>query len=582
MNYKKLKTVAKDVVTKGSFLDKTILSTMKRISDIVGATLGPGGRPVLIEREDYDLPPFVTKDGVTVFRSLGFNDPAEHAIMEVARDASGRTAEEAGDGTTTATVLAESIVRLTYDYCKKNPKVSPQRVVRLLNEAYSNTIVPLVEAKKVKVDFGSENSAKLLKSVAKVSANGDSALAEAVLKCYDLVGDQGNVTIVEETGDFGYKVEKIQGYPILMGYEESCGKFYSKFINDSASQKCVMEDCYFLLYHGVINEPQNLLPILHKVGEMWEMKVEGAKHNVVILANGYSEQTIGFLAVNFANPQTLNVFPLTLPKNAQMNSPLLTLEDVAAITGASIIDPLNSPLDRAEILDLGGGNINFESQKWRSTIFGYVDEDRVIERSEDLKVLLTTAESSLDKVMYEERLARVSGGIAKLTVVGASNGELKERRDRADDAVCAVRGAIKHGVLPGGGWLLFALSELFRNSQDPVLKEVLAPALFEPVHRLLVNSGYNDEEIDRILEKVKWGVENDQAIVFDISEHHHVDPWEQGILDSVPAVQNAIKNSISIASLLGTLGGMVVYERDEAYERSEASAVKELTERANG
>lgn len=587
MNYKKLKSVQKDVLSKSKHLDDRVIKTMKKISDVVGATLGPGGRPVLIEREEFDLPPFVTKDGVTVFRALGFDDSFEHAIMEVARDAAGKTADEAGDGTTTATVLAEAIVRLTHEYCARNPKISPQKVVRTLIEAFNASVEPLVKENAVKAVLTEEQGRKLLLNVAKVSANGDEQLANAVLECFDLVGDQGNVTIVEESGPFGYKVEKIQGYPIQLGYEECCGKFFPKFINRVDTQKCVMEDCVFLLYHGAINDFQSLIPILHKAGESWSMSAQGAKnifnkHNIVVVATGFSEQVIASLSVNFANPDTLNVYPLLVNRTPQLNGQLMSLEDLAAITGANILDPLNYPLDEAELTDLGPGGLTFEASRWRSVVLGFVDEDLLIERADKLETLLSTAESVVDKLEFEERLARVSGGIAKLKVQGVSNGELKERRDRAEDAVCAVKGAIKHGCLPGGGWMLLKLSAMFKKSMHPVLKEVMAPALYEPVLRLLTNSGYNEDEIDYILGKIKKTQEEGLVFTYDLLNGRHVDPWEEGILDSVPAVVEAIKNSLSIASLLGTLGGLVVYTRDHEYERQEARSNQDYIDSVRG
>lgn len=587
MEYGKVKSVGKNVTARGAYLDSKILDTMARISDVVGGTLGPGGRPVLIERYEHDLPPFVTKDGVTVFRALGFEDSYEHCIMEAARDAAVKTGDEAGDGTTSCTILAESLVRLTYNYCQQNPKASPQKVARTLMNAYRTYIEPTVKEYSVTAGLDAEGKKRLF-HVAKISANGDEQLAEAVLQCFDITGDQGNVNIVEATGPSGYHVEKVQGYPVLIGYEECCGKFYSKFINRPDTQKCVMEDVVFLLYHGAINEPQLLLPILNKAHEQWEMSAQGAegifnRHNIVVIATAFSEQVIGWLAANFEHSQTLNIYPMVIPRTPQLNGTMLTLEDLAALTGAVILDPLNDNLDTATVNDLGGWRgipkgkgLRFEASRWKSVVYGMVDEDAVIERVNDLEVLVGTAESTIDKILFQERLARVSGGIAKLTVMGSSNSEIKERKDRADDAVCAVKGAIKHGCLPGGGWTLLMLSEHFRNSDDPVLSQILAPALFEPVHRLLTNAGYVDDEIDYILGKVKDGWEAGVVSVFDVLNGRHVDPWDEGVLDSTPAVLDAIRNSMSIASVLGTLGGLVVFRRDHELERKQADSVRDF------
>lgn len=577
MQYQKVKSVSKQVRTKGNSLEKIILDTMRTISEIVGATLGPGGQQVLIERQEHNLPPMVTKDGVTVFRSLGFDDPAAHSIMEAARDASVRTASEAGDGTTTATILSEAIVRKTHEFTKSNPRVSPQKVVRRLEKAFREVIEPSIKALSIPAKL-SENDRGLLHSVAKISANGDVELADAVMQCFDLVGDDGNVTIAELSGPSKYEVERIEGYPIPMGYEESCAKYYQKFINDAATQRCVMEKPVFVLYHGRITEFQTMLSLLDMVGQAWQGR--GFNHNVVVVATGFSEQVLSALAFNFAEPTSLNVFPLLVPQSPFMNGQLAFLEDLSAITGAAILDPMNKPMEQATLEDLGPGVGCFESTRFRSNIVGNnanpeeasFQDETILLRVDELKTQIANAGSELEKTFLQERIGKLTGGIAKLKVIGASNGELKEKRDRAEDAVCAVRGAIKYGCVPGGGWVLLKLMSILKNENDTILNKVLIPALFEPVKRLLSNVGVNDEEATQILEPVlkslTLGVS--EAVVFDALEGKHVKAVEAGVLDATPAVLEAVRNSISIASLLGTLGGTVVFKRDLDLERSEA------------
>lgn len=564
MQYRKVKSVAKVVTPNGNELRSKVLGTMKRISDIVGATLGPGGMPVLIERQEENLPALVTKDGVTVFRHLGFEDPAAHVIMETARDASVRTASEAGDGTTTATVLSQAIVENLHKYCLDNPKISPQRVVRELEAAFKEVIEPLVRSMAIKASLD-EQGVKLLKTVAKVSANGDEALADAVMQCFDIVGDEGNVTISETSGPSEYRVEQVEGYPIPMGYEESCAKFYPNFINDPGTQRCFLEKPVFILYHGRLTEIQTVLDLLSKVGQGWKEN-SYHHHNVVLITTGFSESVLGHLAINFADPTTINIFPLLAPQSAHPNGQLHFLEDMAAITGAELFDPLNKPLGVGTLEDLGPGIEYFEASRYRSTAVGYADEDLLLVRVDEVKTMLRAPESNLDRIMLEERLGKLTGGIARLIVVGASNGELKEKRDRAEDAVCAVRGALKQGCLPGGGFVLLMLSlELYQKSD--VLKKVLAPAMKQPFYRLLSNCGYNTEEISDIENNLY--VRSDTK-VFDAMKGDYVDPMQDGVLDSLPAVLEAIRSSLSVASLLGTLGGTVVYKRDDTLERSEA------------
>lgn len=584
MQYQKTKSVAKSVTTHEDGLDAKVLSTMKRISAIVGATLGPSGRPVLIERQEFDLPAMVTKDGVTVFRSLGFQDPVAHLIMETARDASLRTASEAGDGTTTATILTESIVRRTHEFCKKNPKVSPQRVVRRLETIFRDVIEPSIHKLAMKADLSTESGKKLLHSVAKISANGDSDLADAVMECYELVGDEGNVTLTEISGPSHYEVERLEGYPVYMGYEDSCAKFKDKFINDPGLQRCMLENPLFAVYHGRITDIQTIQMLMESVADAWqnpETANSESRHNVVLVATGFSESVLANLGVNFQAMTSINVFPLLAPMSPVVNGQLGFLEDLCAVTGSRLLDPLNCPFDQATVEDLGRQAKTFESSRFRSTVSWDLtpENEMAIQLQVDkLTANITQAPSLLDKSFLEERIGKLTGGIAKLKVIGASNGELREKRDRAEDAVCAVRGAIKHGCLPGGGWTLLKLvSELDTKDADSIVKEVLIPALQEPFERLLTNCGMTTEEISVIKERVtdaivKGFAKSDvkKALVYDAMDHKFVEPIAGEVLDSTPAVLEAIRTSISNAANLGTLGGIVAFGRDLEMERSEA------------
>lgn len=578
-SYRKSKTVAKTIIGPGLKLENVVLSTMKTITNIVGATLGPSGKAVLIERQEYGLPHIFTKDGVTTFRNLGFEDPTAHMIMEAARDASVRTASEAGDGTTTATVLAEAIVRYTNEYCKANPKVSPQKVVRKLEKAFKEFIEPSIKKWSLTPDE------KMLKSVAQLSANGDVELADAVMKCFDFIGDDGNISIVEVSGPSHYEVEHISGFPISMGFEESCAKLFPLFINDKVNNRCLLEKPVFVLYFGTITSTQTIIRLMEKIAQAWahpEMagREKAFTPNVVLVATGFSESVLGDLGANFTAPQTINVFPLITPKTGAQNAELHFLDDLAAITGAKVFDPITHTLDNAELDDLGYGGIqSFEAQRYRSTILGIADEGLVIARAEDLKNALNSAESKMDKYVLEERLAKLTGGVAKLKVVGASNGELREKRDRAEDATFAVRGARKHGCLPGGGWTLAKLASTVALYNDSILSSVLYPALLEPIHKLFTNCGLHEDEFDPIVNRLLTGTFN--LDTYDAMEGKWVNAVEGGILDSTPAVLEALRNSISIASMLGTLGGTVVFQRDMESEEAEAAATNSFLESYN-
>ncbi len=591
--YAKAKSAAKRIDIRGEAMEKLVAKTMDVIAGIVGSTLGPGGMPVLIERQEFNLPSMVTKDGVTVMRSLGFRDPVQHALLEAARDAAVRTASEAGDGTTTATVLAQAIVERLHAYCRANPKVSPQAVVRRLESVFKTVVEPLIVGLATKADITTDEGRRLLHSVAKVSANGDTALADAVMQCFDLVGDGGNVTITESSGPSHYEVERISGFPVALGLEDCCLRFAPDFINDPGSQRCFMPKPACLVYHGRISDFGALVSIMQKVAAaMLDPGETEYKHvNLVIFATGFGDSALTGLATNFKDPRTMNAFPLVAPMTAEPGSQLQFLLDVAALTGATILEPNGTPLEQAQLLHLGRGIEAFEAHRWRSNIIlgepSELDdertvqlraerEDRVLNRSADVEQQLQQAPSEFTRALIQERLAKLNGGIARLRVIGASNGELKEKRDRAEDAVCGVRGAIKHGCLPGGAWTLLKTIDVLRGSypKDTAVTDVLVPALFAPMAKLMDNSGVLDaDERQALLGPITAGLtESDvsKAVVYDFLAGKHVWAFDAGVLDSTPAVLEAVRNALSIASLLGALGGTVVFERDRDMELYEA------------
>ena len=478
--------------------------------------------------------------------------------------------------TTTATILGESFIRYTQEFCRKYPHISFQRVARILQRFFDDDLEPRIEALSIPADNGTAEGRKLLHGVARVSANGDTALADATMQCFDIIGDEGNVTIVENMGPSGYGVEKIDGYPVPMGYEDCCGPFYQKFINDPGIQMCVMDKPSFLLYHGKITDFNVLFPVMSQIANEVSngLEIDGQKmtHNVVVCAQGFSETVLANLAAGFVMEGTLNIFPLRVPPSPLKTGAWDFLADLAALTGATILDPLERPLQNFEFSHLGTGIRVFEAGRFRSNIIGHRDDILVLERVDQITKQLTDLQNSeLDRTLMRERCAKLTSGIAKLIVTGSSHGEVKERRDRAEDAVCAVRGAIKHGVLPGGGVVLKHLSDVFQHqlnytSDDSrlVATEVLVPALLEPVLRLFTNAGYSDAEAREMVNQLSL------TAAYDILERKFVDPVVALLVDSTPAVLEALRNSVSIGWSLGTCGGIVAFPRDRAVDRQEA------------
>jgi chaperonin GroEL len=566
--YRKAKTAPKIFQCDQKFLKNKVLSTMKKISDIVGSSLGPGGRVTMIESDYPGIPHKLTKDGVTIFKSLGAHDSYEHLIIETTRDVAQRTATEAGDGTTTATILAYAIIANLFDFCEKNPKYSPQKATRRIAEVTEKILIPYIHSRSIKVDTENKD---LLKMVAKISANGDSDMADAVIKAFEEIGygDASHVTIRELSGKKRYEVERIDGFPIPMGYEDSIGKLHTAFINDQANQRCFLEKPLFILYDGKINDLMGVGPLLEKLGDKYVNEGNSDYKNVVIFCHGYSEAVLTQLAFNFSNPGTMNVLPMITPMEQFVNSQLQFLHDLSAFTGAKVFG-LKDQITTATERDLGGHMESFECSRFRSTVVGDPDPTNVQIRAEDLRVMKENGESEAEKIWLEERIGKITNGIAKLTIYGGSNGELKEAHDRCEDAVCAVRSAISHGALPGGcrlslDMIVKLLEEL--EEGDPA-REVLGSALMELPKKLLYNAGYNSEEVEEVVGMLI----NNPNIVYDVENQKYGKAEDLGLLDATKAVSESLSNAVSIANVLGTMGGIVCHPRDEVFERSEAKA----------
>jgi chaperonin GroEL len=568
MSHRRAKTSPKIFECDHDKLKKIVLKTMGRISAVVSGTMGPGGKPCLLESEYPGIPHSFTKDGVNTFKSLGSFDPYEHLIIESTYDAAKKTSSEAGDGTTATTLLSYSIISNLFDFCEKNKKYSPQKATRRISKVTKDLILPFIRENSIKV---TEENKHLLKMVATISSNGDHEMADAVIDCFEQIGysDSSHVTIRQLSGPEKYYVERIDGFPIPMGLEESIGKLHVAFINDVANQRCYLEKPLFLLYDGNVNDLIMFMPILEGLGKKYVEESSSDYKNVVIVAHGYSENVLTHLAFNFSNPNTLNVLPMITPMAQFLNSQTHFLHDLSAFTGAKVFG-LKDPVNLATLNDLGHGMENFEAYRFRSTVVGDPDPVNVELRADDLKTMMRSAESQAEKIILEERIGKITNGIAKLTIYGGSNGELKEKHDRAEDSVLAVRSTITHGALPGGGRIALNLAlKLAQELEagDPA-KEVLMPALLAIPNTLLANAGYSSEEIEEIVAKL---LENPE-LVYDIENQKYGAAEELGIFDASKAVEEAINNAVSIASVLGVLGGIVAFPRDEAFERSEAKA----------
>jgi len=450
----------------------------------------------------------------------------------------------------------------------QNPKISPQSIVRELQG-----LVPFLkkEVYGYKIDATGEDFEDILSRVATVSANQDEELADIILDAFDTVGEEGNLTIVEAEGPSKYVVEKITGYTVDTGYEESCKKFASQFINDRSGTLVGLEHPVFILYDGIIQDISQVLDELNKLFEHFQT-TNTTNKNVVLVAHGFADTILGDLHINWNTPNMMKVYPLLTPQRAIMNWRSQFLKDLQAYIGAPIFNPLDAPFSGVDPELLVKNNLvtAFEASRFRSSIISKEDSELIDERVEELKLQLEKPESKYEANDLEVRIGKLSSGIARLIIYGPSQGETREKRDRAEDAWMAIRGAIKYGVVPGGGYVLvrlsaklMAMAQQCKSPRKKAALEILSSALLEPVRQLYLNYGFTNEETE---EKILNILLNEDSI-YDISKEENV-PLKE-LLDSAPAVTEAIESSISIASLLGTLGGVVSFDRDFDSDKEE-------------
>lgn len=542
-------------------LSAKILSSLQKTAEIVGGTLGPFGQSVLCEPQDSNHKMYATKDGVTVYKNLGYDDVIEQAILEAARDAIVRTVEEAGDGSTSATILCYAITKYTREAIAKDRTIPPQKLVRAIN-AIVPTINSFVKNNRLVID--ENNYEEALYKVGFLSANADGEIAKVIMECHNLVGDDGNMIVTEAYGEPAtYNVLKHNGFTMDRGYEVSCERWHGEFINDPGNSRIYHEKPVYLLYDGVINDPSTISYALGSLAALYTSDTEKYPNAAVIIAHGFSESVLQFLAVN-ARHGDFKCVPLKTVQEVTLNSGTHYLHDIAAYTGAIVFNAISKPLQQATEAELLQGKSDaFEMARFRSSIIGEPDEFSVQVRVEELRRIVANGESSYDRRFAATRISKLTCGIAKVTVVAPSQVEIREKKDRMEDAWCAVRAAAKHGALPGGCWTLVHLSKFLHEqalaSPDKATAtacRVMSAACLEPFRTLYTNAGYNPEKIETMLTMMHLREQE----TFDLQNDKWVPKFD--ILDSAPAVLEALKNSISTSSLMGTLGGVVLFKRD--------------------
>ena len=493
-----------------------LVSGIDIIADAVKSTLGARGQTVLIESDQFTHGIHVTKDGVSVARSIVLDDPTQNLAVQMVKEASEKTATAAGDGTTTSIVLTQGLIHGSQQFMK--PEDNPTKVLREVKEL-ATSVATALDTMSIPV---TEES---LASVATISANNDPELGQIIADAYTMVGKDGVVTVETSQNATTYS-EVVSGMKIARGW---MSKY---FVTDQKKNEAILEDCYILVSDQEITSLNNIEHLLAPI-------VQGGK-SILIIAE-MSENALNSLNLNRLKG-VIKACGIIPPSFGHMRSEIM--EDIACATGAKFIsDGTGDNLSLVAFSDLG------HAQK---VVVG--KESTIIITDDDVSEELTARvegirdnikESKGDKKFLEERLANLAGGVGVIYVGAQSDVEMKEKRDRVEDAVYATKAAIEGGILPGGGIALLNIaSEICGCSTS---KNILKHALQQPFNTILENGGYDANEVKG---EIALNYQNSFGYGFDVKEGKIGNMIEMGIIDPLKVTKSALENAVSVATTI--------------------------------
>ncbi|MBN1374363.1 chaperonin GroEL [Candidatus Dojkabacteria bacterium] len=528
------------LVTHGDSARENLLKGANLLADAVKSTLGPGGRNVAIGKSFGG--PQITKDGVTVAKSVENKDPLVNAGVDMIKEAAVKTGDIAGDGTTTAVVIAQSIIQLGI----KNIAAGANPMeIRTGVEKGIKVIVDKLEKNAKKINTRDE-----VEQVAVVSTNNDKALGALIADVIDKVGKDGVVT-VEESKTMETTIDYVEGMQFDKGY------ISPYFVTNTDKLEAELEDPAILITDKKLSTIQDITPIAERI-------LQGLKKPLVIIADEVENQALATLVYNKLRG-AIQVVAVKAPGFGDRRKSML--EDIAILTGANVIsEETGRSLESIDPEDLGSCE-KIIVQKENTIIVGGSGEKKAItERVAQIKKEMELVTSDYDKEKLQERLAKLSGGVAVINVGGATEVELKERKDRVDDALHATRGALESGVLPGGGIaFLDVVSELddikeLRGDEVVGIK-ILKEALMSPIKQIAENAGKNgDVVVDKCGKGIGYDARNDRFI----------DMVKEGIVDAAKVTKYALIHGASVAVMLLTTEALIVDEPED--EKASAGA----------
>jgi len=505
---------------------QSMLRGVTILADAVKATLGPRGRNVVIERKFGT--PNITKDGVTVAKEIELKDPWENMGAQLVREVASKTSDVAGDGTTTATVLAYSIFKegLKYVTAGANSidlKRGIDKAVEVVDEELKKISKPVVDKKEIA-------------QVGTISANNDASIGELIAEAMDKVGKDGVIT-VEEAKGMATTLDIVEGMQFDRGY------ISPYFITDAERLECVLEDAFVLIHDKKISSMKDLLPILEQIARMGKP--------LLIIAEDVEGEALATLVVNKLRG-VLQVCAVKAPGFGERRKAML--EDIAILTGGTVIsEDLGVKLENVKIEDLGKAKKVIVDKDNTTIVEGAGDPQKIQGRIKQIKVQIDETTSDYDR----EKLAKLAGGVARINVGAATEAEMKEKKARVEDALNATRAAVEEGIVPGGGVALLrcqkALNGLKLKQHDQQLGvEIIKKALEEPIKQIIANSGL---EATLIVEKVKESKKVNFG--YDAYAEDYVDMMEAGIIDPTKVTRIALQNAASVAGLMLTTEVMI-------------------------
>ena len=502
---------------------KALLEGVSTLAKAVKATLGPKGRNVVLDKKFGS--PTVTKDGVTVAKEIDLEDPYENMGAQMVREVSSKTSDAAGDGTTTATVLAEAIYRGGLKHVTAG--ASPIAIQRGIQKAVEASVAALDKAaKKVK-------SKDEIKQVATVSANWDDEIGDIIADAMDKVGKDGTIT-VEEAKSIETTLDVVEGMQFDKGY------LSPYFATDTDSMECRLEDAYILIFEKKISSLKDMVPLLEKVAKTGKP--------MLIIAEDVEGEALATLVVNRIRGN-LNIAAVKAPGFGDRRKAML--EDIAILTGGRCItEDLGIKLESVELSDLGRAK-NLVVDKENTTIVeGSGKSSEIQARVNQIRRQIEETTSDYDREKLQERLAKLAGGVAVINVGAATETEMKEKKARVEDALHATRAAVEEGIVPGGGVALLrtrpAVSKLELEGDQQIGVEIIKNALESPLRALAANAGLEGAVI------VQGVVDSKGNNGFNVSTEKYQDLVKAGVVDPKKVTRTALQNAGSIAGLLLT------------------------------